>query len=245
VTPPDHDGRQAPARPLPTLRPLSRTQLAWFDLRHSLPATWGALRRHMGRLAAASLLLRALWAARRDPLRGLPRASPPWPKEALARQQLRGAFLLDDALRARAPRTEPADRLAILRDVIVAAGVRFLRHTLPFDDPTAWRAASQDERARFVRQAFDRFPNAQARLVATGADHAAFDVTACRFVDLCRAAGRDHLAPLFCAADAAYFGRDGRPSLERPHTLAQGDPVCAFRLSLASRPPHTSSPPVS
>ena len=56
-------------------------------------------------------------------------------------------------------------------------------------------------------------------------------VVSCRFVTLCEQVGAPELAPLFCAADLAYFV-EGPIRLERPKTLAGGDDCCEFRFTL-------------
>ncbi|MAF64501.1 MAG: hypothetical protein CMJ84_02415 [Planctomycetes bacterium] len=220
--------------PPATLGPLSLLRASWFDLRHGLPIALRALARRFGLLGTVGILARV--ARRRllaDPLAGLPAGSLGAVEERLTRRQLRGLFLLDDVLE-RELDLPVAERLALLKPIVGEAGARFIAQGAKIS-AARWRAATDAERRGDAVKAMAHFPNARTVLRLATEDALEFDVTYCRLAEACLDTGREHLAPLFCHADALYFdGRGGRPSLEREETIAAGDPRCAFRLHLPS-----------
>ena len=217
-------------RSLPLVRSPTRAQLIRFDLRYGLPTALGALRQHLskGRLLAvlASYLLRSL----RDPLRHIPRTGWDPHRETLVRHQLRAAVLIDDALRAASGLAE-TDRRAALADVISRTGAAFIAANVPMPTAAAWRGAREADRDRYALTVVERFFNAEVQDVDASAEHFAFDVSRCRFVELCAALDRPDLAPLFCAADSVFFERPDAPlKLVRANTLATRGPRCDFRF---------------
>jgi hypothetical protein len=221
-------------------------------------AALGALARAAGwwtaaRVAAAIVLRRAGG----EPFADLPPAATA--AESGSRGQAGGAILLYRALRGRVD-----DPLGVAGAAIEAAALAFLGEAIgplsgafgpaagpaaagPRDggDPRGGGAESADDAARraFVADRLARFPNVDARIDEITPERVAFTVTRCRLVELARLAGHPELAPLFCAADARYFGEVQRGvRLDRPSTIASGRPTCAFVLTTVAEaePPEPS-----
>ncbi len=216
--------------PLRDPAPPSSLELAWFELGVALPAAVGILRRHLGARRAARVIAATAWRARRDPLAKVPRGGWSGRDDELTRRQLRPVLWLDTALEAE---LTPAARRAALAELVADLGARFVaRHVEP-PAPAAWQAATPARRARYVAALGARLFNARTSPVAAGPAALAFDVTACRFVELCRAVGRPELAALFCEADARRFDAPDAPArLVRLGTIARGAPRCDFRFEL-------------
>lgn len=216
---------------LPRLRPLTMRHVLWFEVRHALPVAasvlYGVLGPWRASRAVAAYIARS---AGRDPLRDAPAGMLPRHKEPQALRQFRSALLLDDVLTAQLGR---AAAQPLVARVISETGARFVGTNVPIDTAGGWREANPSERERFATEATERFPNAVVERVSTGPDHMRFDVVHCRFAQLAVALGRPWLAPMFCAADALYFGRPGTPELRREETLAEGGERCTFEFSFA------------
>ena len=215
---------------LAPLGPLSRRTLARFELTAGLPAAASILHRHLGLWRAARVLL-ALAARRHvDPLAGVPRTDWPALQEDLTRWQLRTVVHVDDVARDVLGLGDDA-RMALLADLVSEIGARFVEANIPVPDARTWELTSEPDRARFVAGLGARLVNARVANVAVSDRTLSLDVTACRFVELCRAAGRPHLAPLFCEADSKYFDSDRSVLvLRRSGTLARGAERCDFRF---------------
>ena len=216
---------------LPQPAPPGLLDLVRFDLTRGLPTALGVLSRHLSAdrlaLVVARILLRA---GLRDPLAGLPRAGWPNRLEAMTRYQLRSAVLLDDALRAGTGLSE-AERMEILGAVVAEVGACFIEANVDFPTLTQWRGADHGARERFTRATAARFFNAEVQGITVDDGQLGFDIVRCRFVQLTRALGRPHLAPMFCEADSAFFGRPDSPiCMCRTSTLAGGGSRCDFRL---------------
>lgn len=219
--------------PLRDPAPPSLRALAWFDATVGLPAALRVLAAQLGPRRAARVAVALARRARRDPLAGVPRGAWSGRDDELTRRQLRPVLLLDEVARD-VLRLDDAARRALLAEVVAEVGARFVaRHAAP--PPTAaWRAASPARRGRFLDALRARLFNTRTEAVAATDDALAFDVTACRFVELCRAVGRPELAALFCEADARRFAAADSPArLVRLGTLARGAPRCDFRFELA------------
>jgi hypothetical protein len=189
------------------------------------------LSRHLGRVRAARALAAFVWRARRDPLRDLPRT---WDdtQETLSREQLAPVFHIDDIARDVLGLDDDA-RMALLADMVGDTGARFVAQNVPEISPEEWSVASDEDRKRFARGLGGRLFNAKLTVLRVHGDGLDIDVTACRFVELCRAAGRQYLAPLFCEADSRHFDRpDSAIALKREGTLARGAERCDFRFRL-------------
>ncbi|MDP6540865.1 MAG: L-2-amino-thiazoline-4-carboxylic acid hydrolase [Planctomycetota bacterium] len=214
--------------------PSSRWGPAWFELRHGLPIALGVLVRRFGILGALGVLARvARRRQRADPVAGAPPGRLGAAQERASLSQLRGLFCLDDVLSEEMD-LPLAERLEVLGAIVAQAGARFiaLGAAIPI---RGWLGASADGRERQARRALDHFPNARCELRHVAPDALHFDVVYCRLAEVCRAMRREHLAALYCRADAVYFdGREGRPALERAETIAAGDARCSFRLRLGS-----------
>lgn len=217
---------------LPRLPPQGVADLAGFELRHALPLTWRALRQRLGLARSLGVVARyALWTVTRNPLPDPPGASL---RDRMANRQFRSAMLLELAAASALNTTQTRELVA---EVIRDTGARFIATHVPLDVAATWRATTEDDRARFAREAIARFFNADVTRLAPSADGLEFVVGACRFAELAQSTGRPHLAPMFCAADSAYFSAPGRPTLEREETLATGHTRCAFRLRYDAEAP--------
>jgi len=189
-------------------------------------AAWRALRQELGWLAGLRVVIRVRRAqARREPFAELP--EPATPAEVDCRRQAGDAVRLYRAL-VREGAEQALERTA---RVVHAAALVFLDHSIGSLGPSDLQPLSPQERQARVRERLQRFPNVQARLHQADPQVVAFTVTRCRLVELVTTVGHPELGPLFCAADATFFGTS-RPglSLSRPTTLATGGSGCAFEI---------------
>lgn len=218
--------------PLPQLGPLSKAALLRFDVTTGMPVAFGVLRRQLGwgrAVRAAGTLLRR---GGRDPLAHIARGDFPARDEELTRHQLRSAVLLDDVLREDL-RLDEEERLSVLHEVVSQTGARFVARFVPDVRIEHWQRASGEERRGFLAGLAERFFNMRAARLETADTSLGFDVTRCRFVEMCHALGRPYLAPMFCAADSVRFAQpDSLVTLRRSGTLATGAPCCDFRFEL-------------
>lgn len=215
-----------------TLRELKR-----FDLTRGLPTAARVLRAHLTVAELVRVLAAYATGAPRDPLAGVLPAEP-WDDEqdALVKHQLRAALRLDDATR-HALEWPEADRRMLLLEVVAATGSEFIGANIPFPTRAAWSDATGAERAEFMRRLRGRMFNASFEPAGITDAKVGFDVHACRFAQLCRAMGRDYLAPMFCEADSRFFAESnpahrGLIRLRRTKTIGRGDDVCDFRFTL-------------
>ncbi|MBW2458590.1 MAG: L-2-amino-thiazoline-4-carboxylic acid hydrolase [Deltaproteobacteria bacterium] len=218
--------------PLP---PLRRRDLVAFDLTRGMPCALSVLRGALVSQQWIRVLGRLLWRGRRDPLRGLPQ---PWPSEQewLVRRQLRPVVLLDDVLRDDLGLNRPA-RLELLGRVVSETGARFLAANVPAGITADWSQGTPAERRAFAASLVRRFFNVEATRPQVEEASLSYDVTRCRFAELTADLGRPHLGPLFCAADAVFFGRPDSPLvLQRSTTIAEGGSCCDFRFRYRSAP---------
>lgn len=215
--------------PMPT--PATMAELLSFDLRFGLPSVISVLRSKLTLREVRRVVFSLARQAPRDPL-AIRKNLPPWndTHDKLTRYQLRALFRLDDATRI-ALHWDEAARLALLREVVAASGSVFISKNVPFPSGSAWKAANQEQRADFTARLQGRLFNTLMKTHEVTDQALAFDVSACRFAQLCRAYDRTYLAPLFCEADARFF-RDSATGiqLQRTKTLARGDDVCDFRF---------------
>ncbi len=213
---------------------MKRRELVAFDVKAGLPTAIRTLKAELGTRRAlrvlASFVRRSLG---RDPLKSIPR--PPvsqWSAddEWLSRHQYRPVVILDDVLRDLLG-LDVEQRVEVLRAVISASGARFLAANVSIPEAQDWEAADDDGRKATVAGMVERFFNARVDKLHTSGTRAGFDVNACRFAEISVALGREYLAPLFCAADSAYFGTGASPvRLERTETIATGGSCCDFRF---------------
>ncbi len=222
-----------PNPPHATVRELRR-----FDRQHGIPAALGVLRAQLTVAELAGVALAMAAGGLRDPLRALPK-SPRWSPlvEDLVRHQLRAAVRLDDATRRalRGPAWPETRRQALLLEVIAVTGSRFIEHTMPFPCLDAWRDAAPSARARFMEALRGRAFNAQLEPAGVSAVAMGFDVSACRFVELCHELERPYLAPMFCESDSRFFAeRSDLIELKRTRTQARDAAPCDFRFTLRS-----------
>lgn len=210
-----------------------RTAELWrFDLRWGLPTAARVMVRRLGPATTArtvaSYVASSLGA---DPLRGIQPGTWASDRDRLSRHQFRQVLLLERALE-RAGLSDDR-RFEVLGEVVAATGARFLRQMVATPDRATWLRMAPAERDVWIRRVVDRFFNAEVSDVSSTDMSAAFDVDACRFVELAGAVGRPELAALFCAADAARFDEpDVEIRLERTGTIATGSAKCDFRFRL-------------
>lgn len=218
-------------------RPLTRRDLAVFNLRVTLPMLWRIVRQALGRRAAVRAFAALAWRSRRDPLAEVPTSGWPAEEEILVRDQLRPILVLDDVLR-RDFRLADDRRLELLREIVSHSGARFVEHVVPEIAPADWAGATPAQRREVQRTLVGRFFNARAEHGEPDERSLRFDVTACRFAQLVRALDRPYLANMFCEADAVYFGQPSSPiRLTRKGTIADGAPRCDFLFTLRDASP--------
>ncbi|MCA9576381.1 MAG: L-2-amino-thiazoline-4-carboxylic acid hydrolase [Polyangiales bacterium] len=221
---------------LPTPRRATLAELRRFDTRHGLPAALGVLRRALRPLELARVLGAMALGAPRDPLAGLGTSAHFGPaEEALVRHQLRAAVRLDDATRRAlgGPRWPEDRRRALLLDVIATTGSHFIEHNVPFPTREAWRGSTAQARQAFIEALRGRLFNAQLVPAGIESDAVGFDVSACRFVELCAALDRPYLAAMFCEADSRFFAQHTKLiTLRRSRTQARDGQPCDFRFTL-------------
>jgi hypothetical protein len=191
-------------------------------------AALAVLRARMGTGPALGLGLRLSW----ERLKGAPfKALPPaeGPDEKKSRAQIGPAIILYRLLLARG--MAQAEAFALVREVVLAAGVAFMGQTLGSLTRAELEALDEAGRRAFVESRGQRFFNAELRWDHVGTHEVRFTALSCRFPALCEAVGALELAPLFCEVDEAFFGAvEEGVSLERPHTIAGGAETCPFRL---------------
>lgn len=163
---------------------------------------------------------------RPDPFQVLP--EPADDRDRDSRDQIRPSVNLYLELRARIGEDQA---LKVVRDVVLEASLAFLEANADQLDPGRYLVADPEGRVAMVNGVIGRFPNSDGVLEDVRDDGFVFRVTTCRFVNLCNDIGLSDLAPLYCRGDVAYFAR-GSVTLERPTTLAEGDPCCEFRFGL-------------
>lgn len=190
------------------------------------------LRRHLGVLGAVRVGLAVrLGQARGAPFSSL--ASATTASERASREQAGAAVLLYRALHARDPRRA----LELSAEVVRASALVFLDEALGPLTPESLRDVPPEQRRGFVSDRIGRFPNVEATVDRAEPEGVAFTVTRCRLVELVHQAGHPELAPLFCTADAWFFG-GARPGLRlhRPSTIASGHPSCRFSIQPLEAP---------
>ena len=179
-----------------------------------------SLRRRFGILGSAAILARvALARALGEPFASL--GPPSDERDRLSRRQCGPVVLLARAIERR---HGDAVAMEVAREVVLTGGVAFLGVMIPSLDPRGFR--------RFAHELTGLFFNATGTGAFAGDGTFRFEVTRCRFVELLRAVGASHLAPLFCETDLEFFDGKRRLALvERTQTLAGGAERCDFRFT--------------
>ncbi len=138
--------------------------------------------------------------------------------------------------RALRPKLGRQAAIAQTRALVIVGGVAFLSQLL--GDIDAQKEAAHPELESRLVQRVARFFNAEGTVAirdqpgSPRGTEVHYDVTSCRFVELCRAAGTPELTSLFCEVDGAYFDRPEAPlQLSRKKRLAAGDESCEFRFT--------------
>ncbi len=188
---------------------------------------WIAIRvlcRRLGCLRGIGVGLRVTWAeARGEPWRRLPSSRSE--AEELSRRQIGGAILLYRVLLG----PLEGEAYALTREVVLRSSTPWMRYAVGRFDLTSYRNMSAENRKVFLWAKTRAFFNMTISRVHAEEEEAGFVVEACHLPGLCRLAGVPELAPLFCEVDAHYFGGVERDlELDRPRTIASGDPCCDF-----------------
>ncbi len=191
-------------------------------------AALAVLRARLGTPRALSLGLRLTMAKLSGaPFKDLPPAT--GRDEKLSRAQIGPAILLYRLLQDRG--MGQAEAFALVREVVLAAGVAFMGQTLGSLTRAELQALDEAGRQAFVHERGRRFFNAELRWDEVSADAVRFTAESCRFPALCAAVGAPELAPLFCEVDEAFFGAvEAGVTFERPGTIAEGAKTCPFTL---------------
>lgn len=214
---------------LPARPKLTRLRFLHFELSHGLPTAFRLLAHHLGWLSAIRVFIHvAIRMMSSSALSGLSstRLSPD--KEWMTRRQLAQAVHLSDSLRSIGMPTPDVMRISQL--IIATVGAKFVRSNADFE-LADWANASLQERETFAQDAMRRFPNVTQPTVTVGEGTMDVRFSYCRLAQGANEIGRPELASLFCSADAAFYnGTPTRPSLTRPHTIADGASECHFQF---------------
>ena len=197
-------------------------------------ASFAKLVQLCGWLTALRVGAQITWdSARGQPFRGMPPARERSERES--RAQLGPAVLTFKRLEKRFG----ADRAFEITAAVVEAGAHaFLRVSVGL--------LEREELAQLGDKQRRRYPNADFRVDDVSAEGVRFTVTRCRFVELCTQLGVSHLAPIFCAGDASYFGQiQEGVRLTRPKTIADGHESCPFKLVWIDEPNYQADSPSS
>lgn len=164
---------------------------------------------------------------RGEPFEDLPPATDE--RERLSREQIGPAIIL---YRLLLEKRSQEDAYAITKKAVIEGAVAFLKESIgPLEQETLERLDDQERRA-FVEERGEKFFNATVEWETIEPQRVEFEVTHCRFPALCAEVGHPELAPVFCAGDAKFFGTiEPNVRLDRPATIAGGDPHCLFKLS--------------
>ncbi len=128
-------------------------------------------------------------------------------------------------------RLDDEARQHLLAEFVAETGARFVASSWPIPTAQRWREAGEEDRRGYLESVGRRMFNARVHMPEANERSLAVDVTACRFVELCKLAGRPHLAPLFCEADARHFdSARAIVTLRRSGTIARGAARCDFRF---------------
>lgn len=151
-------------------------------------------------------------------------------QERCSRRQLAPALILYDVLMERGLTQEEAvQEVRLLVNEVATAFLKFSVPTVPTQErmPT-----DENERLRLFKNTCARFFNASGDVTLNGS-HLSFQVDRCWFAEYCRQLGYQHLATIFCGADAQYFEQQ-QPNMvfARTTTLADGGEQCDFIFEL-------------
>ncbi len=210
-------------------------RLIWFDLTRGLPIAVATLIAELGWLGTAKVLPRFMW--RKSTGRYFEAVGPATSAgDRFTRHQLLPVLVLDDVLHKDLGLSQERG-LTVLERVVAQSGAAFIGSNLKPPDKALWMGWTPSERSGFAERVLSNFLNADAKLVDDPTAELGFDVSFCHFASLTRKLDRGHLAPLFCAADSAYFGRPDAPiQLRRDETIASGGDTCRFRFHFTDDP---------
>lgn len=199
-----------------------------FEIRNGLQSV-AFLWRNLGVTMAVKVMAEVAAAQTRgDPWRHLP--PPADDKERLSRKQVGPAIVLYKALRKR---VGPEKALALTREVILGASILFLSYQVPRLKKQEVLVLKQEERVQLLSEIIERFPNTDiGEVIMEGDEVFGYDVTNCRFPNLCQSAGAPEIAPLLCEGDKIFFA-EKQPDIKllRTTTIAAGGEICDFRFT--------------
>lgn len=219
-------------------------QLWWFNLSQA-PRLLNHLVQKFGAGGTLRVLFEAVKISLSNPFESLEPVVKADGNARLSLEQFGPLYVLYRALRAAG--TDRARALEFLAAFSREVATDFLRQSIPRLAGGALRAMSRGKRHNLVEQTVSAFFNARAEIRWEADDNGfALPVSFCWFAYFSRELDAPELAPLFCAADRAYFERQ-QPGIEfgRDQTLATGAPYCDFRFRLrpaTESPANTSKP---
>lgn len=198
-----------------------------FKIKSSV-AAFGLLRQRLGWRSAFAVGMRTLWCLQRgDPWRAIPASTSK--READSREQAGAAIVLYRVLNFRMGQEKA---LALMREIIIAGALIFLRSTIPPFNRQDYNQLSPSERQSALQNRIQRFPNVTLGNIQSSSEEFSFEVNHCAFVELTQRTGHPELALLFCAADRRYFEQNV-PDIQfkRPQTLAENKQPCQFQFN--------------
>jgi len=202
-------------------------KLKEFELRSNLLGS-RLLIKHLGLPTAMSVMTEIVANnLRGDPWRHLP--PPSDEKDRLSRRQVGPAILIYKAIRKR----KGTDRAKeVVSELILEASILFLSYQIPLLRKAQMLAMNDKERRDLLDEIINRFPNTDiGEIIIEGDECFGYDVTHCRFPELCQAAGTPEIAPMLCAGDKIFIDtRQPDIQLTRTTTIAEGGKVCDFRF---------------
>ena len=215
---------------------MSKAPASVFTKAMELQITWHALtllRKSLGSRVLIQVGFSILWLRLLGkPFKDLPKATSR--EEIFSRRQVGPAIVLYLALRKR---FSVEDALAAVKPIIVESTLIFLTQAVGPINQSHIRTLSESERQSWLQVVAGQFLNATIRWNKVASEQVSFTITQCYFPGLCRDAGVQELAPLFCAGDAVYFSETQEGvNLVRPTTIAGGDKECLFEMELVNLP---------
>ena len=182
---------------------------------------------HLGWKKLLQLFPKLVWnSVILNPYHSLPQAKTL--KERFSRHQLKPVVNLYETL---CPILGQQKTLEFLKSLVSQSGAQFVAYNIPLIDANTWHSLAPESKEQHTTQIIRQFFNAEGQVVEHPLFDFSFDVKVCHFVQLTAQLGRPELAPLFCAADGAFFNQEEVPiALYREHTLAKGDSCCSFRF---------------
>ena len=202
-------------------------RLYYFDLTQGNKIAVSYLAEELGwptTLRLVAQLKLQLWT--NNPFKRINREKPPSRQEKLTQRQMAPLVVLYLLLEQQYPREKA---LRIASELSQRVATAFLKFNVPEIHAEHYRDLPRKDKLAQLKTITKRFFNAKAELKLDHEDNFSFTVNICYFARYARLLDLPELAPLFCAADKAYFDTyqpDVR--LIRTVTLANDDKPCDF-----------------